>query len=195
MSDEQRLDAKQCMTLLRWARQTLDMRLSKKKAPQWKTEDAALSRLAGAFVTLHRKANDSRAKLLRGCIGTFEADQPVASVVARMAVAAATTDPRFPPVPHDELDDLTIEISILSPRTEITPDQVQVGVHGLYVTRGGARGVLLPQVATEYGWDRETFLSQTCRKAGLDGDCWRDAGTRIEAFTAQVFGEEDFAAE
>jgi len=109
------------------------------------------------------------------------------------AESAALRDPRFPPVTAEELSELTIEISVLSPLKEVSdPEDVEVGKHGLIMTRGSLSGVLLPQVPVEWGWNREQFLSQTCRKAGLPGDCWKQSGTQIQAFTADVFSEKDF---
>ena len=136
----------------------------------------------GAFVTLHKGEH------LRGCIGHIEALKPLPQTVRECAVAAALYDPRFDPVTPDELPDLRIEISVLSPFGEIAPEQVEVGLHGLLISRGARRGLLLPQVAVEWEWDRERFLSETCRKAGLDGDAWQH-GAKIQAFTAQVFAE------
>lgn len=169
--------------LLRAARRTLEEYLSTRRTPVIETSSASLMEDRGAFVTLHRGSQ------LRGCIGTFEASGPLLNTVQRMAVAAATTDPRFPPVTPDELPELWIEISALSPLREASADQIEVGVHGVYITSGFRRGVLLPQVATENGWDRETFLDHTCIKAGLSKSDWRDQSTRIEVFTAEVFGE------
>lgn len=105
-----------------------------------------------------------------------------------MALAAAFQDPRFSPVTRDEWDDLELEISVLSPLTKLDdPEKVRVGVHGLYLRKGSQGGLLLPQVAVEQGWDRETFLGQTCRKAGLPPEAWRDPDTDIYVFTAEVF--------
>ena len=113
---------------------------------------------SGVFVSLHRRSDGD----LRGCIGCFEGKGSLEETVARMAVEAATHDPRFAPVSPDELDGLSLEISVLSPMEDVAePNQVEVGVHGLVASRGGRRGVLLPQVATENGWDREEFLGQT----------------------------------
>ncbi len=107
-----------------------------------------------------------------------------------MALSAAFRDPRFSPLTLDEVKDVDFEISVLSPLREIKDiDLIEVGKHGIYVTRGMQRGVLLPQVAVEYGWDVKTFLDQTCRKAGLPKDAWQQEGTTIEIFSAQVFGE------
>jgi AmmeMemoRadiSam system protein A len=139
---------------------------------------------AGCFVSLHRAGH------LRGCIGTFDTSAPVADRVREMAVAAATRDPRFQPVSREELPALDIEISVLTPPRRITdPSEITVGTHGVIVSRGYRKGVLLPQVATEYGWDRDTFLEHTCLKAGLPADAWEKSETVIEVFTAEVFGE------
>jgi uncharacterized protein len=141
-------------------------------------------RQGGAFVTLHKRGE------LRGCIGHIEADQPLGDVVPRCAVAAASTDPRFPPVTLAEVPELEIEISLLGPLEPITgPSDVIVGRHGLVVARDWHRGLLLPQVATEWDWDAETFLAQTCHKAGLPRDAWKH-WARIWRFEAEVFGEK-----
>ncbi|HET9317980.1 MAG TPA: AmmeMemoRadiSam system protein A [Vicinamibacteria bacterium] len=140
----------------------------------------------GAFVTLKTRSNG----YLRGCIGHVEADQPLAVTVRRMAVAAATQDPRFPLVTPEELAALRLEISVLSPLAPIRPEEVEVGRHGLLVRFRGHSGLLLPQVPVAQRWDRETFLDHTCRKAGLPTDTWRDPACELLAFTAIVFGEE-----
>jgi AmmeMemoRadiSam system protein A len=139
---------------------------------------------SGAFVTLKRDGQ------LRGCIGTLECRAPLPDEIARVAVSAALEDPRFAPVRPAELDDLDIEVSVLGPLEPIDPadpSAIEIGRHGLVVEQGPRRGLLLPQVATEWGWDRDTFLAQTCRKAGLPADCWRH-GARVYRFTADVFG-------
>lgn len=146
---------------------------------------AGLCQPRGAFVTLRRREDGE----LRGCIGTMEPERPLAEAVARMAVAAATQDGRFDPVTADELPSLQIEISALGPLRPIRPDEVEVGRHGLLISLGPRRGVLLPQVPVEHGWDRETFLDHTCWKAGLPEDAWRRAEAELLAFTADVFGE------
>jgi len=138
----------------------------------------------GAFVSLHRHG------ALRGCIGHVEGDRPLAELVGEMAVAAASQDPRFPPVSEDELDGLTVEVSILSPPVPARPEAVVPGEHGVILRRGGRMGVFLPQVATEQGWDRPTLLAMLCRKAGLPEDSWRDPGVRLEVFRAQVVHED-----
>jgi len=138
----------------------------------------------GAFVTLHNDA------ALRGCIGFVLPYKPLVDTVREMAVAAATRDPRFPPVESQELPRLHIEISVLSPLREIMDvDEIIVGEHGIYIQNGYNSGLLLPQVADEYNWDRQTFLEQTCRKAGLSESAWQDEKTVIKIFSAQVFGE------
>lgn len=172
---------------LRLARQTLETYLSSRTVPTTAIESAGLKENCGAFVTLRTKEGQ-----LRGCIGTFEADQPLWQVVQKMAISAATQDPRFNPVTRQELDDLKIEISVLSPRKRVrSAEEIVLGQHGVWLEREGRSGVFLPQVATETGWSKEEFLSQLCsQKAGLPSDCWKDSGTLIYTFTAEVFEEE-----
>ncbi|MEA5113592.1 MAG: AmmeMemoRadiSam system protein A [Geobacteraceae bacterium] len=137
----------------------------------------------GCFVTLHLHGR------LRGCIGTFSAEKPLHAAVREMAAAAATQDPRFYPVRADEIEQIKLEISVLSPLKKIASiEEIQVGVHGLYIEKNLFHGVLLPQVAVEQGWDRTTFLNQTCLKAGLDKDAWQSEAD-IYIFSAQVFRE------
>jgi AmmeMemoRadiSam system protein A len=136
----------------------------------------------GVFVSLHRRGD------LRGCIGHIIGDAPLADLVGDMAVAAASQDPRFPPVGPDELDGLDVEVSFLSPPVPARADEVVPGEHGVIIRRGGRTGVFLPQVATEQGWDRATLLAMLCRKAGLPGEALRDPATRLEVFRAQVVG-------
>jgi AmmeMemoRadiSam system protein A len=141
-------------------------------------------RRAGVFVTLHQAGQ------LRGCIGHIEADDPLPRTVARCAVASCSEDPRFPPVTLSELTGLQIELSLLGPmETAAGPVDVEVGRHGLMIEMGRQRGLLLPQVATEWHWDARTFLSQTCRKAGLPAESWR-RGATVWRFEAEVFGDE-----
>lgn len=138
---------------------------------------------------------------LRGCIGHMAADKPLYLSVQEMAIHAATGDPRFQPVTLGELSEIEIEISVLSPLAALSHDrlsEIRVGEHGLVISRGRSpaggrqRGVLLPQVASREGWDRETFLSHTCRKAGLPADAWKSPETVIETFTADIFSEKEF---
>jgi AmmeMemoRadiSam system protein A len=141
-----------------------------------------LAEMRGVFTTLHRLGK------LRGCIGFVIATTPLYQGVIETAAAAAFEDPRFAPVQPQEVDELQIEISVLSPMTPIAPEQVEVGKHGLMISHYGRRGLLLPQVPLEWGWDREMFLGEACRKAGLPPDAWKH-GASIEAFTAEIFGE------
>lgn len=136
----------------------------------------------GAFVTLKRNGH------LRGCIGNLVGRGPLFQTVWNMALAAAFQDPRFNPLTAAEMDGLSIEISVLGP-LEPCPDPqlVEIGRHGLIMRRGGNQGLLLPQVPVEWGWDREQFLAQTCRKAGLPANAWREPGTEIYWFQAVVF--------
>jgi AmmeMemoRadiSam system protein A len=142
------------------------------------------ARQRAAFVTLTRGGE------LRGCVGTLGDDRPLARAIPELAISSATQDPRFPRVAPSEVDDLRIEISILSPPKDARPEEVEVGTHGLIVQRGRRRGLLLPQVATEHHLDREQFLNAVCQKAGLPADAWRDPQTRLQTFTAEVFGED-----
>lgn len=143
---------------------------------------------AGAFVTLHRGSR------LRGCIGQLAGRDPLVQVIASSARAAALEDPRFAPLSPEELADIDIEISVLSPLAEISPAEIVAGKHGLLVSRGSNRGVLLPQVAGQFHWTAQRFLEETCVKAGLDPSAWKDSETRVQAFTAEVFGESDLSA-
>lgn len=170
--------------LLSIARVSIDAVLRKKPVPDFKVAEPALTGHRGAFVTLHRAGQ------LRGCIGRFTADEPLYRVVSTMAVAAATQDHRFSPVTLPELDKIEIEISVLSPLRKMGGiDELELGKHGIYVTRGMRSGCYLPQVADETGWSKEEFLGHCClEKAGLDADAWKkDADVFL--FTAEVFSE------
>jgi uncharacterized protein len=171
--------------LLRLARQAIEQCvLGRRLPPAEEPPPESLSARCGAFVTL-RKAG-----LLRGCIGHIEASTPLCATVRECAVAAALRDPRFEPVTPAELPDLHIEISVLSALTDVRPEDVEAGCHGLLISRDQHRGLLLPQVATQWHWDREHFLEQTCIKAGLPPDAWCH-GARVQAFTAEVFAEPE----
>jgi AmmeMemoRadiSam system protein A len=138
---------------------------------------------SGCFVTIKQKG------ALRGCIGNFISEQPLYKLVQEMAVSAATRDPRFYPMKAPDLTDFTLDISVLSPLVKAgSVEEIQVGIHGIYIVKGNYRGVLLPQVAVEYGWDRDQFLQHTCMKAGLPQDAWQGE-CDIYLFSAQVFGE------
>lgn len=172
--------------LLALAREAIVAHLSGRPAPA--SDSGAAARPGGAFVTIHHHSD------LRGCIGHLETNEPIGRVIVRVAVAAAAEDPRFPPVTASELADLAIELSLLGPLEPIVSvEDIDVGRHGLVVEMGSHRGLLLPQVATEWGWDRRTFVEHTCRKAGLPRDAWRH-GARLFRFEAEVFGEETGAA-
>lgn len=184
------LNQSQRRWLLRLARQSIAAGLEGRAAAVDAAQlDADLQRRAGAFVTLTTHQGD-----LRGCIGSIEAREPLYQAVMSSAVSAALRDPRFPPVSTDELDSLELEISVMGPLDAVTrTDEIEVGRDGLIISRGRFAGLLLPQVATDYGWDRETFLSQTCVKAGLAQDAWRGGDCRIQRFSAEVFGEKDYS--
>jgi AmmeMemoRadiSam system protein A len=140
-----------------------------------------LRKPAGAFVTLWRGSR------LRGCIGQFAGGEALADVVAHCTKLAAFEDPRFRPITKEELREIAIEISVLSEPEKIAPAEICIGKHGLLITSSSGRGVLLPKVATEFGWGVERFLEETCLKGGLERDAWRSPETLIQAFTAEVF--------
>jgi AmmeMemoRadiSam system protein A len=177
------LTAEERRALLQLARNAILAHLTRGPAPTIGT-GAAASRL-GAFVSIHVRGE------LRGCIGCPQPDRTLGETVARCAVSAASEDPRFPPLMLSELPDAQIEISVLGPIEPVKDpaSEIVVGRHGLIVSRGYCKGLLLPQVATEHDWDRETFLSHTCLKAGLRPDAWR-TGARISRFEAEVFAEQ-----
>lgn len=171
------------LVLLQTAREAIGARLARRQ-PCFPPAQPSLSTPCGAFVTLKRNGE------LRGCIGHITACQPLLEAVKDVAVSSAFDDPRFPPLSLDEWPKVLIEISVLSPLECIKDLQcITIGVHGLMVRNGHRSGLLLPQVATEQGWDREAFLAHTCRKAGLPLDAWRSPETRIEIFCATVFHE------
>ncbi len=173
--------------LLRVARDAVAAHIAA-AAPALPDLTGVLRRCGGAFVTIHNRGD------LRGCIGHVEASEPLGYVIPRCAVAACSSDPRFPAVSASELPDIDIEISLLGPLEPIqSAADVDVGRHGLLVEQGWNRGLLLPQVATEWRWDAATFLAQTCRKAGLPRDAWT-LGARLWRFDAEVFGEDRSAA-
>ncbi|RPJ76915.1 MAG: AmmeMemoRadiSam system protein A [Acidobacteria bacterium] len=170
--------------LLRYARHVIAAHLHGDSPPPPPAVGEPL-RHAGAFVTLHAAGD------LRGCIGYPGSQKPIDEVVAECAVASATEDPRFPPVHPSELPALSVEISVLTPIEPVRDlRDIEVGRDGLVVEQGFRRGLLLPQVATEHGWNRETFLAHTCMKAGLRPDAWRGAA-RVSRFQAEVFGEDE----
>jgi AmmeMemoRadiSam system protein A len=181
------LNHQQRTELLRIARRSIETVFEGYRfEPDVASLDAELRRPSGAFVTLHERIG-----ALRGCIGSIEPVAPLVHAVASNAFNAAFRDPRFLPVRKEEVPELHIEISVMSPIIAVVDvAEIEVGRDGLIIRRGPRAGLLLPQVATEYEWDRDTFLSQTCVKAGLPGDAWRSSDCRIERFSAEVFSEE-----
>ena len=176
------LDAQDQQRLLRHARRAIAARLEERPLEPLGFP-GVLAEPAAAFVTIRLEGR------LRGCIGSVEDDEPLAEVVERCAADAATRDPRFPPLPLSDLPAARLEISVLTPfRRVADPAETEVGRHGVMVEQGPHRALLLPQVAEEWSWDRDTFLSQTCVKAGLPADAWR-TGAAVHTFEAQVFGE------
>ena len=157
--------------LLHIARETIKSVTSKKLLPEFSSDDPVLNKECGAFVTLRKN------KELRGCIGYIQAFKPLLETITDMAQAAALRDPRFTPVSFNEVDDLTIEISVLTPLEKVSDvEEIEIGRHGLLIEKFPNSGVLLPQVPVEYNWDRDMFLQQTCRKAGLNLDEWKKSG-------------------
>ncbi|HEV2500020.1 MAG TPA: AmmeMemoRadiSam system protein A [Terriglobia bacterium] len=168
--------------LLRIARRALEEKIRLQNLPPPAEMPSSVARPGGAFVTLHIGG------ALRGCVGRVESSHPLYQTVYECAISAALSDSRFDPVLSEEVPRLQIEVSALSPLVDIRPEDIEVGVHGLLISQGMRHGLLLPQVATEWQWDRTKFLDQTCVKAGLAQDAWK-RGARIQAFTAQVFAE------
>jgi len=164
------------------ARQAVAAAVYNTVPPDTARASKSLRRRQGAFVTLKAEGE------LRGCIGSVEGHAPLVETVVKMAFAAAVRDPRFEPVSVPELAGLDIEISVLGPLEKcLDPDSIEIGRHGLLITKGRRTGVLLPQVAAENGWDRNTFLQQVALKAGLPPDSWRDSASSLYVFTAEVF--------
>jgi AmmeMemoRadiSam system protein A len=178
------LTKKEQKELLEIARETIIAFVTTGKVPAFETASKGLQAENGCFVTIKQHGQ------LRGCIGNFVSDQPLYRQVQEMAVSAATRDPRFYPMKQQDLAEFELDISVLSPlKLAESADEVQVGTHGIYIVKGSSRGVLLPQVATEHGWDRDTFLKHTCLKAGLPEKAWQK-DCQIYIFSALVFGEK-----
>ena len=182
------MDDKQKQTLLKIARDTVEGVIAKQPAPKPRSDDPELNAPCGCFVTLKNRGR------LRGCIGQFISDTPLIELIAEMAKAAATSDPRFfaDPIRPVELEQLDIEISVLSPlqRTD-DPLSLRLGIDGIYIKRGRLSGCFLPQVADETGWTKEQFLEYCCmHKAGLAADAWKDPETEVYFFTAEAFGAD-----
>lgn len=181
---EKELNANDKAALLNIARKAIETYVCTGKKYVEPREEKALNRRNGCFVSI------KQAGQLRGCIGNFQSELPLFREVAEMAIASASKDPRFYPLKEEDLEDFALEISVLSPlKKSDSIDEIEIGKHGIYLEKGYYRGVLLPQVATEYDWDRETFLSQTCLKAGLPTNAWQAEDTEIYIFSAQIFGD------
>jgi AmmeMemoRadiSam system protein A len=172
-------------TILKFARQVVVEAVTLGRLPEHVPTDGIFAERRGVFVTLR---NEGR---LRGCIGVVEAETTLGDSVARCAAGAALQDPRFAPMRVADLSHLQIEVSLLSRPEPIAINAIEIGRHGLIVSSGERRGLLLPQVAVEHNLDREQFLSETCRKAHLLRDAWRDARTQILGFTCDVFSDAD----
>ena len=171
--------------LMEIARKTIECKVKGEKLPEFKVESPILKENRGAFVTIKEHGQ------LRGCIGYMEAEKPLYITVQEMAGAAALRDSRFPPVTTEELDKLELEISVLTPLRKIKDiNEIEIGKHGIVLKKGYHQGVFLPQVATEQGWDRITFLEEICHKAGIyDKNCWKDKDAEIYIYSADVFEE------
>ncbi|MFO8053338.1 MAG: AmmeMemoRadiSam system protein B [Candidatus Omnitrophota bacterium] len=171
--------------LIQIVRKTLDQHIKEDKKYQPEVKDSKLKKEWGVFVTLHKNGK------LRGCIGNIVAKSPLYLGARDMAIAASTQDPRFPPVTESELDDINVEISVLSPLEKIdNPDKIVLGKHGVLVKKGFQSGVFLPQVADETGWSKEEFMNNLCaHKAGLESTCWKTGDCDIFIFSAEVFKE------
>jgi len=169
--------------LLAIARGALEARVRGTRAPDAGSQEGSPRR--GAFVTIFCSGE------LRGCLGRVTSDWPLPDLISHLAQEVADSDPRFTPVQPHELQDIVVEVSVLTPEREVRSiDEIELGRHGLIVEQGARKGLLLPQVPEEHNWDRETFVAQACVKAGLSADAWR-RGARVFVFEAQVFGEEE----
>ncbi len=173
--------------LLKLARTSIRLHLLGKRPERLPYFSETLKTESGAFVTLHIN------KELRGCIGYVKAFKPLQDAVADLAISAAFNDPRFPALTFEEFKQIDLEISVLTPPELVSHvSEIQIGRDGLIIKNGFYEGLLLPQVAVEYNWDRDTFLEQTCRKAGLPSDSWNDKETEIFRFSALIFDESRF---
>ena len=171
-------------TLLALARATIAASVGGVEIPRFDLKSPEMRQVCGVFVTLHKRGR------LRGCIGNFDPCDPLYQNVTEMAVAAATQDRRFDIVTMEEMKEIDIEISVLSPLRKITDtEEIEIGKHGIYMTKAQFRGVLLPQVAVEQGYNQEEFLNATCEKAGFSPKRWKDGSVEIEIFDAEIFSE------
>lgn len=178
-----RLSSEDWLALAEIARRAISSAILERLIPEFFIPGGALSERRGAFVSLYC------AGVLRGCVGQVENPGPLADVVARSAINAALNDDRFSPVHPGEIDQLEIEISVLSALERVSPEAIVAGQHGLLVARGPFRGLLLPQVAAERNWTAQRLLEETCVKAGLGREEWRDPATEVYGFTAEIFSE------
>jgi AmmeMemoRadiSam system protein A len=179
-----RLSSDDWLTLVGIARRAIVSSILEKRIPDFPEFPAVLSERRGAFVTLYHAGE------LRGCVGQVENPGPLADVVARCAISAALHDSRFAPIRAEEVATLEIEISVLTPPERIPREAIVAGRHGLIVVLGSSRGLLLPQVATERKWSGQRLLEETCAKAGLARDAWRDPATEVFGFTAEIYSEK-----
>ena len=178
-----RLSNEDSLALVAIARRAVSCAVLEGELPDLPDYPPALSENGGAFVSLYVGGR------LRGCVGQVENPGPLADVVARSAISAALNDSRFPSIGAEELPALNIEISVLARPEPLLPEAIVIGKHGLLVVNGGRRGLLLPQVAVERKWNSQRFLEETCVKAGLPADAWRDELTQVFGFTAEIFSE------
>ncbi|MBW6511739.1 MAG: AmmeMemoRadiSam system protein A [Desulfuromonadaceae bacterium] len=183
----QQLNVEEQKILLKIARDAITAQVCNGVVYVEPREEMALNSRSGCFVTI------KKGRKLRGCIGNFQSEKPLFKEVAEMAIVSATQDPRFTPMTTADLNDFFLEISVLGPLEKIESiDEISIGRDGIYLEKNYHRGVLLPQVATENGWDRETFLRQTCVKAGLPVNAWQDDNADIYIFNAQIFNDDLF---
>jgi AmmeMemoRadiSam system protein A len=174
--------------LLATAREAIASRLEG-RSPRWPVANAALSIELGAFVTL--RAGKAPGSPLRGCIGRMDAKESLVRTVRSMALAAAFEDPRFSPLERGEYASLAVEITVLGPMKQIPKiDQIEIGRHGVYLSKGWHSAIFLPQVAAEQGWDRDELLVNLCYKAGLSANAWKDSDTKFQVFEGKIFGED-----
>jgi len=171
--------------ILELARQAVEEAVCRGRVLEGIPKTELFERRCGVFVTLHA------GKRLRGCIGVIDAREPLGCSLARCAASAALEDPRFNRVRREEMQELEIEVSLLSPLERIRPEEIEIGKHGLLVEQGYHRGLLLPQVAVEHQLNREQFLRETCHKAGLPAEAWKEAETRIYGFTCEIVAMEE----
>lgn len=179
------LSEAECRTLLELAQLSVVDAVSHGKLPEKIPQTGILAEPRGVFVTLHVRGR------LRGCIGVIDGDEPLGQAIVRCAASAALQDARFPPLRPEDLQNLEIEISLLSPLAPIAPEEVEIGRHGLLVSQGSKRGLLLPQVAVEHHLTREQFIEEACRKAGLGRGDWRAPDAKLSGFTCEVFSTGD----